>query len=167
MKHFYRAQTLELGKVRTWGYHTKLYWANSSLQHSSEIVSLCQKKSFGKTLQNLPYFWNLKTGIILSFCVVFITQWFNAIAKKRKTTKNIRKFHVPKIWQNLMYYSFRKHGISSSTNLLFRKIHKFIASGFDLILILLNFKCNFFSFSDTSFCSSFLKFTIFAFARLS
>ena len=70
MKHFYRAQTLELGKVGTWGYHTNLYWANSSLQHSSEIVSLCWKKSFGKTLQNLPYFLeydNRHNFIILHF----------------------------------------------------------------------------------------------------
>ena len=38
------------------------------LSHSSEISGLCSMKSASETLQNLPYFWNMKTYIVFSFC---------------------------------------------------------------------------------------------------
>ena len=43
--------------------------------HSSEIWGLCLMKSSRKTLQNLPYFWNMKTHVVF-FVFHFVLLYF-------------------------------------------------------------------------------------------
>ena len=38
--------------------------------HSSEIRGLCLIKCYRDTLQNLPYFWNMKTHVDFSFLIL-------------------------------------------------------------------------------------------------
>ena len=69
-------------------------------RHSSEIRNLCLMKLPSETLQNLPYFWNMKFQIV--FFSFFISSNFG-------NEKNYLDFHIPKIWQILKCFARQFH----------------------------------------------------------
>ena len=50
------------------------YVISLSTHHSSEIRYLCLMKCSSETLQNLPYFWNMKTHV--DFFIFYFVSWY-------------------------------------------------------------------------------------------
>ena len=48
----------------------KTWFTKAHIDHSSEMRGLCLMKCSSEMLQNLPYFWNMKTHILF-FCFSF------------------------------------------------------------------------------------------------